>query len=157
MSGKARRRRGTPAKTELSLTPMIDVVFLLLIFFMVGMKFKELDRKLEADLPKAGKPLDDDDQPPPSEIWVMIKNAGTPSNPRPKIIIDQRPFSPAKLANNRWDYSQVRDTLARLARAPGAKQDPVILAPDDDAHTGWVLKILDFLNQLQFRNVNFKQ
>jgi len=157
MNLSARKSRQVVKKAELSMTPMIDVVFLLLIFFMVGMKFKELDRKLEADLPKAGKPLDDDDQPPPSEIWVMIKNAGTPSNPRPKIIIDQRPFSPPKLKNGRWDFSRVRDTLARLARAPGAKQDPVILAPDDDAHTGWVLKVLDFLNQLQYRNINFKQ
>ena len=142
------RDRSVLKKAELSLTPMIDVVFLLLIFFMVGMKFKELDRKLEADLPKAGKPLDDDKQPPPSEIWVIIKKAGTAANPVPKVIIDQRPFS---------DWEEVRNVLARLARAPGAKQDPVILAPDADAHHGWVMKVLDFLNQLQFRNINFKQ
>ena len=135
-------------KAELSLTPMIDVVFLLLIFFMVGMKFKELDRKLEADLPKAGKPLDDDNQPPPSEIWIMIKNTGTRTSPRPKIIIDQRPFT---------RFDDVKNTLSRLARAPGARQDPVIVAPDDDALHGWVMQILDFLNQLQFRNINFKQ
>ena len=148
MDLSGRSSRDVIKRAELSLTPMVDVVFLLLIFFMVGMKFKELDRKLEADLPKAGKPLDDDTQPPPSEIWVMIKNAGTPSNPRVKVIIDQRPFT-------NWD--DIHNTLARLAKAPGAKQDPVIIAPDDDALHGWLMKILDSLNQLQFRNINFKQ
>ena len=135
-------------KAELSMTPMIDVVFLLLIFFMVGMKFKELDRKLETDLPKAGEPPDKPDEMPPSEIWVMIKNAGTPQSPQFKIIIDQRPFT---------DWDAVYSTLARLSKGPGAKQDPVIIAPDANAHHGWVMKILDFLNQLKFRNINFKQ
>ena len=34
------------------MTPMIDVVFQLLIFFLVTMKFKTLDMKIEAFLPK---------------------------------------------------------------------------------------------------------
>ncbi len=34
------------------MTPMIDVVFQLLIFFLVSMKFKTLDMKIEAFLPK---------------------------------------------------------------------------------------------------------
>ncbi|MGE3853490.1 MAG: biopolymer transporter ExbD, partial [Planctomycetota bacterium] len=39
---------GEEAKTDM--TPMIDVVFLLLIFFMC-MKFKSFEKKLDADLP----------------------------------------------------------------------------------------------------------
>ena len=34
------------------MSPMIDLVFLLLIFFMVASKFKTLDHKLEAKLPR---------------------------------------------------------------------------------------------------------
>lgn len=34
------------------MTPMIDVVFQLLIFFLVSMKFKTLDMKIDAFLPK---------------------------------------------------------------------------------------------------------
>ena len=41
------------AKTEkLNMTPMIDVVFQLIVFFLVTMKFKTLDMKIEAFLPK---------------------------------------------------------------------------------------------------------
>ena len=47
-----------PIKTQideqpsLNLTPMIDIVFLLIIFFMVGTKFTELERNIELNLPK---------------------------------------------------------------------------------------------------------
>lgn len=39
---------------QLNLTPMIDVVFLLIIFFMVATKFTEIDRSIELELPKVG-------------------------------------------------------------------------------------------------------
>ena len=35
----------------LNLTPMIDIVFLLIIFFMVGTEFTEMERQIELDLP----------------------------------------------------------------------------------------------------------
>ncbi len=37
---------------QLNLTPMIDVVFLLIIFFMVATKFTEIERNIELELPK---------------------------------------------------------------------------------------------------------
>jgi len=39
-------------KCEMEMTPMIDVTFLLLIFFMCTLKFKTLEGKLAAYLPK---------------------------------------------------------------------------------------------------------
>jgi len=39
-------------KAEMEMTPMIDVTFLLLIFFMCTLKFKTLEGKLSAFLPK---------------------------------------------------------------------------------------------------------
>ena len=36
----------------LNLTPMIDIVFLLIIFFMVGTKFSELERKIGLKVPE---------------------------------------------------------------------------------------------------------
>ena len=39
---------------SLNLTPMIDIVFLLIIFFMVGTKFTELERKIALDVPQVG-------------------------------------------------------------------------------------------------------
>ena len=51
------RKKPAPGETEMNITPMIDVVFQLLIFFMIAAKFKTLEGKLLAYLPKnAGKP-----------------------------------------------------------------------------------------------------
>ena len=38
--------------TELNITPMIDCVFLLLIFFVVTMKYPQIERNMPANLPK---------------------------------------------------------------------------------------------------------
>lgn len=35
-----------------NLTPMIDILFLLIIFFMVGSKFTELERAIDLDVPR---------------------------------------------------------------------------------------------------------
>ena len=45
-------KRRTSADIELQMTPMIDVTFLLLIFFMCSVKFKLLDGKLDTWLPR---------------------------------------------------------------------------------------------------------
>ena len=41
-----------PEATGINLTPMIDIVFLLIIFFMVGTKFTELERRLALEVPQ---------------------------------------------------------------------------------------------------------
>lgn len=38
----------------LNLTPMIDILFLLIIFFMVGSKFTEMERSVDLDVPQVG-------------------------------------------------------------------------------------------------------
>ena len=37
---------------ELNMTPMIDIVFQLIVFFMLQLKFKEIDRQIDSTLPK---------------------------------------------------------------------------------------------------------
>lgn len=40
----------------LNLTPMIDVLFLLIIFFMVATKFSELERSIDVRVPEVARP-----------------------------------------------------------------------------------------------------
>ncbi|MFW6107242.1 MAG: ExbD/TolR family protein [bacterium] len=139
-------------KAELSITPMIDVVFLLLIFFMVGMKFKELDRKLETDLPQMGE--EQTEQKLIDELWVFVKKGGTEKDPRPVIQIDRR-VMPGRTEERVWD--ETRLMLERLARVAGVKKYAVLLVPDPDAPHGYVMKALDILKDLGYENINFKQ
>jgi len=50
---RLRRGRGLTIDPELDLTPMVDVVFLLIIFFMVSTTFITVETGLPVDLPDA--------------------------------------------------------------------------------------------------------
>ena len=41
-----------PEETEMNMTPMIDIVFQLIIFFLLSLKFKAVDRRIDSALPK---------------------------------------------------------------------------------------------------------
>lgn len=69
-----------PLKTEsieeptLNLTPMIDIVFLLVIFFMVGARFSEMERQYDIQLPTVS-----DVQPLtslPDDLTVNVRRNG---------------------------------------------------------------------------------
>lgn len=48
------RRSASSEDATINLTPMIDVVFLLVIFFMVGAKFSEAESHVNVNLPQVG-------------------------------------------------------------------------------------------------------
>ncbi len=47
-------KTGSIEEPELNLTPMIDIVFLLIIFFMVGTQFTKPEDRFQVELPTAG-------------------------------------------------------------------------------------------------------
>lgn len=73
---------------SLNLTPMIDVVFLLVIFFMVATRFTELERNIELELPQvaaAGAAAT-----PPAPRVVAVTADGT-------VLLDEAPVTLAEL------------------------------------------------------------
>jgi len=64
----------TVEEPSLNLTPMIDVVFLLIIFFMVGTQITQMERQYEVDLPTVSdaRPL----TAMPDEIAINVKTDG---------------------------------------------------------------------------------
>jgi biopolymer transport protein ExbD len=66
-------RRQRREEVGVNLTPLIDVVFLLLIFFMVSTTFTR-ETQLSIDLPEAqGKPVESVEQ----QIEILVDEAGT--------------------------------------------------------------------------------
>jgi biopolymer transport protein ExbD len=62
------------AASSLTITPLIDVVFLLLIFFLVSSRFAEEERELELNLPSVSEALPATAQP--DELVVNIDKQG---------------------------------------------------------------------------------
>lgn len=71
MSVKIKR---TSAVGSLSITPLIDVVFLLLIFFLVSSRFSEEERELDLNLPSVTEALPASSQP--DELVVNVDEQG---------------------------------------------------------------------------------
>jgi biopolymer transport protein ExbD len=71
MSVKIKR---TSALGSLSITPLIDVVFLLLIFFLVSSRFSEEERELDLNLPSVTEALPATAQP--DELVLNVDEQG---------------------------------------------------------------------------------
>ncbi|MBM4038353.1 MAG: biopolymer transporter ExbD [Planctomycetes bacterium] len=136
--------------SEMNMTPLIDCVFLLVLFFMVGMQFKQEDRQLEARLRAIGPTKDTEVPPPPVvELHVEILRGGTAPAPAPRLVVDGIP---------RRDWAAVEDYLRRYAQLSGVKSSvQVIVAPADNAVHAWVMKALDLLKQHGYEKVSFKR
>jgi biopolymer transport protein ExbD len=51
----ARRRKSHPPEEDFPMTPMIDMVFLLLVFFMTVSTLAQADKRVELDLPESSQ------------------------------------------------------------------------------------------------------
>lgn len=87
------------ALDTLSLAPLIDVVFLLVVFFLVTTRFAREDRELDVRLPDASeaKPL----TVAPDEIFININRQGEYFVGRQRVALDElESFLVQAAANN---------------------------------------------------------
>ncbi len=127
--GRGREEEGEEA---INLTPMLDVVFIMLIFFIVTATFvKEVG--LDVNQPDDDKPKTVD--PDKKSIVVRITN-------RDRIVIAQRDV----------DWRSVRANIERLhAENPEA---PVIIQPHKDSTTEAMIHVMDSARQAGVSNVS---
>jgi biopolymer transport protein ExbD len=130
------RRRSSGAlgddDEQINLTPMLDVVFIMLIFFIVTATFvKEVG--LDVNQPDQDKPKTVD--PDKKSIVVRITN-------RDRILIAQRDV----------DWRSVRANIERLhAENPEA---PVIIQPHPESTTEAMIHVMDSARQAGVFNVS---
>lgn len=100
---------------SLDMTPMIDIVFLLMIFFLVASKLEEADRSIDVVLPRASeaKPLTSR----PRELIVNIDREG-------QYYSGAAPVS----------LEQLEDFLRQAAADNPGKQTVVVRADENVAH-----------------------
>ncbi|MFN3189457.1 MAG: ExbD/TolR family protein [Aureliella sp.] len=104
---------------SVNLTPMIDVVFLLIIFFMVGTQFTESEKQIELALPSAGQ-LNSLVTPPPQRE-VAIGADGS-------LALDGRNVTLEELAQRLAAMRQVYPDIGVVVRADGTVQHQTVTA-----------------------------
>tara|TARA_R110002167_G_scaffold51080_2_gene148124 strand:+ start:1564 stop:1983 length:420 start_codon:yes stop_codon:yes gene_type:complete len=123
-------KRQVDQNVSVDLTPMIDVVFLLLIFFMVSTTFTK-ESHLEIDLPQSSA---EPAKPAVDEIEVVINAAG-------EYSVNDR-----SLVNNQ------EDTLKRAVQklSEGKNNIPFIITADSKTQHEYVVRVMDVAGQLGF-------
>ena len=96
-----------------NLTPMIDVVFLLIIFFMVGTQFTEKEKQIELTLPGAGQ-LQAMVAPPDRREVAMTAGGD--------IYLDGAPVSMEQLTERLAEMQSLYPDLGVVVRADGTVQ-----------------------------------
>jgi biopolymer transport protein ExbD len=157
----------------LNMTPMIDIVFQLILFFLFSLKFKALDYRIESQLPKdrglAATPEMKTDIPA-IKVALFRENAESKDGAYTKIRIAGQDF---KLEHDGWTgdrktnmeiedrrdkrFAQVQAKIAELARAnkelKGEIETPLpkgAAVPHSD-----VIRVLDAFVGAGITEVNF--
>lgn len=120
---------------ELNITPLIDVVFLLLIFFMVSTTF-ERESEIKITLPKVSQEG--------GEAESQVVHVAIDANER--IYIDERPLEDARLATIR----------AAIAASGQALEDPAVMIEADAgvSHQA-VVRVMDAARQSGLVKITF--
>jgi len=130
---RRKRKQQSEDKAEIDLTPMLDVVFIMLIFFIVTASFIK-EKSLGVNVPE-----NPDNPPPPDEesssILVQI-------NGNNEIYMDQR----------RVDIRSVRSLIAQK-KAENPDGGVVVLA-DERANTETYVAIADAAREAKVFNVS---
>lgn len=127
-------QRHLKEEVGINLTPLIDVVFLLLIFFMVTMTFTR-DSSLQVNLPEASGETASD---LPLRLEILVARNGT-------YAVNGR-----TLVNNRLDT--LKDALTELAA--GEQNLPVTITADAETTHQSVVTAMDAVAQLGFTRLN---
>lgn len=119
---------------SIEITPLIDIVFLLVIFFVVTSKI-ETNQYLTLDLPKSesfASALSNNSQN------IILLESGV-------LIINNQEFSMTEI-----------DKLMAGVAATFSRSEVVILSIESKAYHQWVITLMDGLQQLGFQNIQIK-
>lgn len=120
---------------EVNLTSLIDVVLLLLIFFMVSTSFVR-QSQIEIRLPQTDNAVEVEETP--ERIDIMITETGT-------VFMNGR-----ELINNRPET--IRNALRKIS---GGEHDlPLTISADANAKHQYVVTTMDIAGRLGFTQIN---
>lgn len=129
-----RPRRVEPPRVDI--TPLIDVVFLMLIFFMVSTTFDK-QTQLKVDLPQAQS--SDSSESTPNKIDVTIDVNG-------HFYVNEKELV-------KHDAETLKRTLEKIA--DGHSDLPIIVSGDRNAPLQSMMTVLDVAGQLGMNRLSF--
>ena len=119
---------------SIEITPLIDIVFLLVIFFVVTSKI-ETNQYLSLDLPST------------SSFSSSIANSA-----QNIVLLDSGIFI---INNQEFNISKIDEIIIAI-KATFIKSEVVILSIENRAYHEWVISLMDALQTAGFQNIQIK-
>lgn len=116
---------------SINLTPMIDCVFLLLIFFLVATRFEEAEREMSVVLPQASEAMPMTARP--KELFVNVSATGD-------IVVE----------GSKLDEAQLLDVLVQ-AQANNPGRQKVVIRGDRGSPLEASVRVMDLCNRAKIR------
>ncbi len=129
---KKTSKRGHSTMSELNITPLLDLVFVLLVIFIITTP--QLVNNLEMTLP-SGKPPPQTNLPKPKHNMILVDDTG-------QAFLNDQAYTTAGL----------KQELARLKAEDPENMAVVVKGSDEVAYQGMV-NVLDVLQQLDITKV----
>ncbi len=147
--GPRARRRRQQARIGLNLTAMIDVVFLLLIYFMAATEFKLGEEIYRLDVPRRGAPADPFDLPR-DPLRIVLASTG----PLCRIRLPGPYAQPAS-------FQELHGFLVENRRSPRAvgglfeADHPIIIEPTGTTRWEHAMEAFNAAVRARYTNVMF--
>lgn len=134
---------GRRSELEVAMTPMIDVVFLLLVFFVWTASFQVVEYALPANVAQTagGDPMEPTAPPPPEMDFDQIVVRVMPG---PRFELNGQTLS---------SNAQLRERLAAVAAI--RREAPAIIHPDPDTPLGPAVDAFDIARAVGLSQVAF--
>ena len=152
--------RATP-QARLQMTPMIDVTFLLLIFFMCTLRFRTLEGRLEATLPRdAGSRVTPEEPREPVLVELRVVG-GAPSTPTSPGAALRDPRRELEYSVGPWrtrDLDALGERLVAVRRSLRERtglEPRALLDPREGTVAQDVVSVLERVLEAGYRDVAF--
>jgi biopolymer transport protein ExbD len=132
-----RRKSTIEDESGFQMAPMIDIIFVLLLFFLVTSALEENEKSLTIDLPQASQ-------------------ANPGGQGRTELIININKKGDVIIKNEKMSLKLLSERLVQLAELyKGIGIPAVIVRGDKNARYGRVVEVLDICAKAKMHNVQF--
>ncbi|MFH1995594.1 MAG: biopolymer transporter ExbD [Candidatus Omnitrophota bacterium] len=121
-------------RPTVQMAPLIDIIFLTLVFFMTLSIFGQIETEINVSVPKAKESKET--MRSPGEIIINVRKDGT-------MIVNQRKLG----------YDELEAMLRRISTL--FPNQPVIVRADKEAYHKFVIKVLDACAAADIWNISF--
>jgi len=147
-SKKKKKKKGA-GNMQPPMTPMIDVTFQLLLFFILTCEFRESEGMIPGTLPNKGSVAQQvSDTPPPDPITVKVM---------PGMSRDRATYEMTGVGTAIPTPTELGALLKQRQEAINSKEVPVVILPMQDVPWKFVVEAFNQAKRAEFKKIGFAQ